>query len=142
MPRVDPYRNYPFQVEIDGLTLGGFSECTGFGSSVDPTEYREGNEVPTVRKLPGMTKYTNITLKFGLTDSRVLYDWYTDITKGKIERKNGSIVVMDTDGVTEKVRWNFYEGWPTKYDGPDFNAKGTDVAIETFEIVHERLERA
>jgi phage tail-like protein len=142
MPRVDPYRNYPFQVEIDGLTLGGFSECTGFGSSVDPTEYREGNEVPTVRKLPGMTKYTNITLKFGLTDSRVLYDWYTDITKGKIERKNGSIVVMDTDGVTEKVRWNFYEGWPTKYDGPDFNAKGTDVAIETFEIAHERLERA
>jgi phage tail-like protein len=142
MPRVDPYRNYPFQVEIDGLTLGGFSECTGFGSSVDPTEYREGNEVPTVRKLPGMTKYTNITLKFGLTDSRVLYDWYTDITKGKIERKNGSIVVMDTDGTTEKVRWNFYEGWPTKYDGPDFNAKGTDVAIETFEIAHERLERA
>src|SRR3954466_14372458 len=111
MPRVDPYRNYSFLVEIGGITQAGFSECTGFGSSVDPTEYREGNETAlTVRKLPGMTKFTNITLKWGLTDSRELFDWYTDITKGKIERKNGSIVLMDTDGVTEKIRWNFYEG--------------------------------
>lgn len=142
MPRVDPYRNYSFLVEIGGIRQAGFSECTGFGSSVDPTEYREGNEVMTVRKLPGMTKYTNITLKWGLTDSHELFDWYTDITKGKIERKNGSIVLMDTDGTTEKVRWNFYEGWPCKWDGPDFNAKGTDVAIQTLEICHERIEQA
>jgi len=143
MPRVDPFRNYSFLVEIDGIRQAGFSECTGFGSSVDPTEYREGNETAlTVRKLPGLTKFTNITLKWGLTDSRELFDWYTDITKGKIERKNGSIVLMDTDGVTEKIRWNFYEGWPCKWDGPDFNAKGTDVAIQTLEICHERIEQA
>jgi phage tail-like protein len=141
MPRVDPYRNYSFLVEIGGITQAGFSECTGFGSSNDPIEYREGNEPLTNRKLPGLTKYNNITLKWGLTDSRELFDWYVDITKGKIERKDGSVVVMDTDGVTEKVRWNFYDGWPTKWDGPDFNAKGTDVAIETLEIAHERIER-
>jgi phage tail-like protein len=142
MPRVDPYRQYSFLVEIDGITQAGFSECTGFGSSVDPIEYREGNETQTVRKLPAMTKHTNITLKWGLTDSRELFDWYTDITNGKIERRNGSIVVMDVDGTTEAVRWNFYDGWPTKWDGADFNAKGTDVAIETLEIAHERIERA
>src|SRR5688500_12353954 len=107
MPRVDPYRNYNFLVEIDGITQAGFAECTGFASNNDPMEYREGNEAPTVRKLPGMTKYANITLKWGLTDSDELFKWYTDITKGKIQRKNGSIVVMDVDG-TEKVRWNFY----------------------------------
>jgi hypothetical protein len=60
---------------------------------------------------------------------------------GKIARKNGSIVLRDLEG-KEKVRWNFVQGWPTKWDGPDFTAKGNDVAIETLEIAHEGIERA
>src|SRR5690242_9309060 len=135
MPPNDPYRNFNFLVEIDGITQAGFSECSGFGASNDPIEYREGGENTTVRKLPGVTKYPNIVLKWGLTDSRELYDWFRDITQGKIARKNGSVILLDVDG-TEKVRWNFVRGWPTKWDGPDFNAKGTDVAIETLEIAH------
>ena len=94
-----------------------------------------------MRKLPGLTKYTNITLKWGLTDSRELYDWYRDVVNGKIERKSGSIILLDLEG-NEKVRWNFFEAWPTKWDGPDFTAKGNDVAIETLELAHERVERA
>jgi len=139
--RVDPYRNFNFLVEIDGITLARFTDCTGFGSNTDPIEYREGGENTTVRKLPGLTKHTNITLKWGLTDSVELYNWYRDIVKGKIQRKNGSIVLLDLDG-TEKLRWNFYNAWPTKWDGPDFSAKGTDVSIETLEITHEGIERA
>lgn len=143
MPRTDPYRAYSFLVEIDGIRQAGFSECSGFGSSVDPTEYREGNEVPlTARKLPAMTKFTNITLKWGLTDSRELFDWYTDITKGKIQRKNGSIVLMDTDGKTEKIRWNFTDGWLCKWTGPDFNATSNAVAVQTMEICHEGITQA
>ena len=88
-----------------------------------------------------MTKYTNITLKWGLTDSRELYDWYRSIVNGTIDRRNGSIIVLDNAG-KEKIRWNFYQGWPTKWDGPDFTAKGNDVAIETLEIAHEGIERA
>ena len=139
--RVDPYRNFSFLVEIDGITQAGFSDCSGFGASTDPIEYREGGETKTVRKLPGLTKYTNITLKWGLTDSRELYNWYRDVVNGKIERKSGSIILLDLEG-NEKVRWNFFEAWPTKWDGPDFTAKGNDVAIETLELVHERIERA
>ena len=140
--RVDPYRNFNFLVEIDGITQAGFSDCTGFGASNDPIEYREGGMPEnTVRKLPGQTKYTNITLKWGLTDSRELYDWYRDVTKGKIERKSGSIVLLDLEG-QEKIRWNFFEAWPSKWDSVDFSAKGTDVAIETLELVVEKLERA
>jgi phage tail-like protein len=139
--RVDPYRNFNFLVEIDGIVQAGFSDCSGFGSSNDPIEYREGGENTTVRKLPAMTKHTNITLKWGLTDSKELYEWFREIVAGKIDRKNGSIVVLDLDG-KEKVRWNFFQGWPTKWDGPDFSAKGTDVAIETLEIAHEGIERA
>jgi len=139
--RVDPFRNFNFRVEIDGITQAAFAECSGFGSTNDPIEYREGTDRTTVRKLPGLTKYTNITLKWGLTDSRELFSWYVDVTKGKVDRKNGSIVLTDLDG-TEKVRWNFFQGWPSKWDGPDFNAKGTDAAIETLEIAHEGIERA
>jgi phage tail-like protein len=144
--RVDPFRNFNFLVEIDGITQAGFQDCSGFGASTDPIEYREGNENPgrdpiTMRKLPGMTKYNNITLKWGLTDSTELYDWYRDITKGMDVRKNGSIIVLDTQG-QERVRWNFRNGWPTKWDGPDFTSKGNDVAIETLEIAHEGIELA
>ena len=139
--RVDPYRNFTFLVEIDGVTQAGFSDCSGFSASSDPIEYREGGFTNTVHKLPGLIKYTNITLKWGLTDSRELYDWFRDIVNGRIVRKNGSIVVLDLEG-QEKVRWNFFSGWPTKYDAPDLTAKGNDVAIETLEIAVEKLERA
>jgi phage tail-like protein len=138
--RVDPYRNFNFLVELDGITQAGFSDCSGFGASTDPIEYREGGENKTPRKLPGLTKFSNITLKWGLTDSRELYDWYRDVVNGKIQRKNGSIVVLDLEG-NEKVRWNFLNAWPTKWDGPDFTAKGNDIAIDMLELVVEGTER-
>lgn len=138
--RKDPFRNFNFHVEIEGIIHAGFTECTGFGASTDPIEYREGGENRTVRKLPGMTKYPNITLKWGLTDSRALYDWYKDVVDGKIVRRSGSIIVNDIDGA-EVMRYDFFEAWPTKWDGADFNAKGTDVAIEMLELAHERIER-
>ncbi len=138
----DPYRNYNFLVEIDGITQAGFSECSGFGAATDPIEYREGGHPGnTVRKFPGTTKYNNITLKWGMTDSTELYDWYRDIIKGKVERKDGSIILQDTEG-NEAIRWNFYNGWPTKWDGPGLDAKANDIAIQTLEIAHEGLERA
>ncbi len=139
--RVDPYRNFNFLVEIDGISQARFSECTGFGGSNDPIEYREGGENTTVRKLPGLTKYPNIVLKWGLTDSLDLYNWWKNIMKGKVDRRNGSIILLDTEG-NEKIRWNFFNAWPTKWDGPDFNAKGNEVAIETLELAVEGTERA
>ncbi len=138
----DPYRNFNFLVEIDGITQAGFSDVSGLSADNTPIEYREGGMTTMVRKLPGLTKYSNITLKWGLTDSRELYDWFHDVTQGTITRKTGSIVVNDVDGVTEKVRWNFYNAWPTKWTGPTFTAKGNDVAIDTLELAVERVERA
>jgi phage tail-like protein len=141
MPPVDPYRNFNFVVEIGGVSQAGFSDCSGFGASTDAIEYREGGENTYSRKLPGQTKYPNIVLKWGLTDSRDLWDWYQDVVQGRIRRLDGRIVVRDIDAITEKVSWNFFSAWPTKWDGPDFSAKGNDVAIETLEIAVERLER-
>lgn len=139
--RVDPYRNFNFRVEIDGITTAGFAEVTLGGATNAPLEYREGTDRPTVRKLPGTIKYDNIVLKWGLTDSRELYTWYADVAMGKVLRKNGSIILADLDG-TEKVRWNFFQGWPTSWKGPELDAKGADAAIVSLEIAHEGLEQA
>jgi phage tail-like protein len=141
MARVDPYKNFRFLLEIDGIVQGGFSECNGFGSNVEVIEYREGGEPVTVRKLPGKVSYPDITLKWGVTDSRELYDWHLAAVNGQVQRKNGSIVLQDDRG-QEKVRWNFFSAWPSKYDGPDFSAKGNDVAIDTLTVSCERVERA
>ena len=141
MARVDPYKNFRFLVEIDGIVQAGFSECSGFGSNVEVVEYREGGEAATVRKLPGKTSYPDITLKWGVTDSRELYDWHLTAVNGKVQRKNGSIILQDDAGL-EKIRWNFFNAWPSKYDGPDFSAKGNDVSVDSLTVSCERVERA
>lgn len=141
MARVDPYKDFRFLVELDDIIQGGFSECSGFGSEIEVIEYREGGDAATVRKLPGKVSYPEITLKWGVTDSRDLYDWHLAAVNGQIERKNGSIILLDDMG-QERVRWNFYSAWPSKWDGPDFNAQGNDVAIDTLTVSCERVERA
>ena len=139
--RVDPFGNYNFLVEIDGITRAAFHEASGFDSTIDVIEHREGGDNLTPRKLPGMTKHSNIVLKWGLSDDIQLYKWHLDAVKGNVQRKNGSIVLLDRQG-QEQVRWNFRNAWPSKWDGPDFNAEGNDVAIETLELTHEGVERA
>jgi phage tail-like protein len=139
--RQDPYRSYNFLVEIDGITRAGFQECSGLDSTQEPIEYREGNEGLTVRKLPGLNTFSNIVLKWGIADDTELWEWRQQVTEGKIQHKNGSIVLLDDVG-EEKARWNFREGWPTKWTGATFNATGTEVAVETLEIAHEGVARA
>lgn len=139
--RVDPYMNYNFLVEIDGIAQAAFQECSGLDSTTDPVEYREGGDNTTVRKLPGKTTYSDISLKWGITDSDEMWIWRKKVVSGRTERKNGSIILLDTEG-TEKIRWNFMNAWPSKWEGPSFDAKANDIAIETLTITHEGLERA
>lgn len=139
--RTDPYRVYKYKVEIDGITRGGFREASGLDSSQDPIEYREGTDPLHAKKLPGLNKSSNISLKWGVTDDKELWEWRKKSIDGKVERKNGSIVLYNDAG-EEKIRWNFMDGWPTKWTGPSFNATGNEVAIETLEIAHEGLAKA
>lgn len=141
--RVDPYGSFDFLVEIDGITRASFQEASGFDSAIDVTEYREGGDNETLRKLPAKTRFSNVVLKWGTADDSDLYDWHMQWVKGDpaATRKNGSIVLLDRQG-NEKIRWNFVNAWPVKWTGPSFNAKGNDIAIETLEIAHEGLARA
>ena len=94
MARKDPLRNFRFRLEINGIQQAGFSECSGFDITVDPIDYREGSDPTHVRKLTGLTKFGNVTLKWGITDSKELYDWHRRIVDGTIDRKNIAIVVV------------------------------------------------
>lgn len=136
--RRDPFLSYNFIVEIDGIARAGFREASGLDSTQDPVEYREGTDAQTSRKLAGMVKYGNITLKWGITDDHELLKWRQKVADGSPDRRNGSIVLLDSTG-REKIRWNFHEAWPTKWTGPSFNASSNEVAIETLELAHEGL---
>jgi phage tail-like protein len=138
--RVDPYSSFLFRVEIDGITQAHFRECTGLSSSVEVIENPEGGK-GQVGKMPGRVKYPNISLKWGSTESVELYEWHRAALQGTIQRRNGSIVQLDSRG-DEKSRWNFVDGWPTKWDGPTFNAGASELSIETLEIAHEGVERS
>jgi len=139
--RNDPYRQFRFRIEIGDIKVG-FSECTFADTTTEPIEYREGKDAPVFRKLSGLTKYGNITLKWGITDSMDLYEWRKQVIEKGAEgaRKNMSIILMDEAGA-DKARWEVVEAWPSKYDPTDFSAKGNEVAIETLEIVHEGFTR-
>jgi phage tail-like protein len=137
--RNDPFTAHHFLVQIDGVTVAGFQECSGLGIEVTVIEYRNGNEQANVRKLPGLIKYQNITLKRGYTRGRELWDWFTTVLHGRAERKAGSISLLAEDR-SVAARWEFREAWPCRYEGPVFSARGNDVAIETLELVVESLE--
>ncbi|MCP4341405.1 MAG: phage tail protein [Desulfobulbaceae bacterium] len=138
--RKDPFTNYHFIIELDSITRAGFRECAGIDSAQAPIEYREGNEALTPRKLPSLNKYSNITLKWGTTTDDELWKWRKTAIDGKVERKNGSIILLDDAG-DEQVRWDFKDAWPTKWTGPSFNATGNEVAIEALELTHEGVEK-
>jgi phage tail-like protein len=142
MPRTDPVRNFRFRLEIDGLQAAAFSEAMIAETTTEAIDYREGTDPMHVRKLSGLTKFGNVTLKRGITDSMDIYNWHKQIMAGQVQtnRKQVAIVVIDEAGA-DKARFVISEAWPTKYDPSDLNAKGNEVYIELLELVNEGIER-
>ena len=142
MARRDPLRNFRFRLEIDGLSLAGFSDVAIGATVTETIDYREGTDPPHLRKLSGLTKYGNITLKRGITDSLELFGWHQQIVQGGLDngRKRVIIVVQDETG-QDKVRFVVTDAWPVKYDPGDLVAKGNEVLIELLELANEGIER-
>lgn len=139
--RNDPYLSFNFLVEIEGLVVGGFSEVTGLQIETVVETYREGGLNDYEHKLPGPTRYpANLVLKHGLTDIETLWKWHQDVTQGKIERKNGTIYLLDNLRLPA-MWWNFNDAFPVKWSGPDFRAEAGAVAVETVELVHRGISK-
>src|SRR5215468_9869011 len=94
--RNDPYGQFNFKVEIDGVGTAAFSEVSGLTTDTNIIEYREGSEgVGTVRKLPGLMKYNNLVFKRGWTADRKLWEWRKKVIDGKTQRTTGAIILLD-----------------------------------------------
>lgn len=139
MDRKDPFAQFNFIVEIEGDQTAGFTEVSGINSESDIIEYREGNEAPRVRKLPALFKFGNITLKRGYTLDRKLWEWRKTTLDGQTDRMNGAIILLD-ENREPKLRWEFFEAWVSKYEGPALNATANEAAIESIELVAEKVE--
>jgi phage tail-like protein len=141
----DPLRNFRFKLMIDNLPQAGFSEVTIAESTIDAVDYREGTDPPHARKLSGLTKYGNITLKSGVctgAGALDLFNWHKAVSEGHIveQRKTVTIEVQDEQGQA-KTRFVVSEAWPVKYHPSDLSGKGSEVFIEVLELANEGIER-
>ncbi|MCH5690613.1 phage tail protein [Niabella sp. W65] len=135
-----PLTKFHFQVEWGGTRIG-FTEISGLDVSLDVIEYRDGASPEYSKiKMPGMTKFSNITLKRGtfLNDNE-FYAWFNTVQMTKIERRDITISLLNENHEPVMV-WKVKNAFPVKVQSTDLKADGNEVAIETLELAHEGLK--
>jgi phage tail-like protein len=136
--RPDPVGELRFKVQLPGVDLGRFRECTGLAAEIEVKDYNEGGVNDRVHKLPTRMKYPNLVLKRGVTYEDALLKWLWK-TQHQTQRINVTISLMGPNG--QPVRqWVFQEAFPIKWTGPNLNAGSNQVATESLEIVHAGLQ--
>lgn len=138
---IDPYRNYNFLLRIQGIAEARFTECRGLAVQIEPIRYRESGAGQVVRALTGQTTYQNVTLAYGLTSSLDLWNWMMASARGTVMRLQASVVMLDSNGATEGMRWDLTNAWPCAWRGAPLDAMGRTVAIEEMELAYDTLER-
>jgi phage tail-like protein len=144
--RERPYAQFNFLVDLGtGTTEGvdaGFQEVSGLGMEVTVSEYRNGNEKEnSVRKITGMNKVTDVTLKRGVIGSLNLYQWLDQIRNGDQNALRTVVIQLQNEDHTAVVsEWRLLRARITKHTSGPLNAKGTDVAMEEMTLAYERLE--
>ena len=138
----EPFRDYNFKLLfIPDVPEGHFTQCSNIGVRVDAISYREGGNSQVVHRLPGHVEYASVTLRYGLTQSRDLWEWMQKAVTGTVERRTVHIVMLGPEGIDEKLRWTLHDAWPCAWHGAPLDAMSSMVAIESLELVYETLER-
>lgn len=134
-----PLPKFHFQVKWDAQVMS-FQEVSGLDIQSEEIKYRSGDSPQfSVIKMPGMTKYGNVTMKKGIfKGDNKFWDWISQIKMNTVKRLPITISLLDEEGKPTMV-WTLANAWPTKVTGTDLKAEGNEVAIETIEIVHEGL---
>ena len=138
--RNDPFPAFRFTITFDDLPPGGFTDCSGLQMETEVQDYMEGGLNTHTWKFASRTKQTALVLKRGIVN-KVLWDWYHDITIGKMKFRNGTITVFDHDGTTQVLEYQVLQAFPTKWVGSELSASQSNLAVETVEFAHQGLER-
>ena len=133
-----------FAVEIGGLEVATFSECSGLSAMVETGKWQEGGLNHTTYKFPGRTDYGNLTLKHGMTHSQDLYDWFLKVVQGERKcRKNITVKLVVPNKETnqeEALRtWQLLGAFPVKWSAPSLQSATNGIAIESLEFAHHGL---
>ncbi|HYY59243.1 MAG TPA: phage tail protein [Pyrinomonadaceae bacterium] len=136
----DPYAGFNFMLEIEGIQVAGFSECTGLQMEIKTFDYKEGGRNNSTLKFQEHASYGNVTLKRGVTLSNELIDWQLGAAEGGFQRGEFAIVLKDETGKQAAKRWNLIRAFPVKWTGPDLKANASEIAIESLEIAHEGIQ--
>lgn len=139
-----PMTSLHFEVQWqDSENTTNFSEVSGLTMEAEAIEYRGGTDPSlTVRKLPGLRKFGNVTLKRGVApreSGNGLFEWFNTIGAGTVERRNVTVSLLDEER-SPVMTWKMRDAWPVKVEAPSLNATGNEIAIETVEFAHEGLE--
>lgn len=138
---VDPFRNYNFLLQIPDVGEARFVECQGLSVRIQPIRYRESGTSQVVRALPGPVDYGDVTLRYGLTMQLDLWQWMLQAARGTVQRRHVSVVMLESDGITEALRWNLINAWPCEWRGAALDALGREAAIEEMRLAFDTLER-
>lgn len=135
-----PLPKFSFEVKWDAKVMS-FQEVSGLSIETEEIKCRSGDSKSFgVIKMPGMTKYGNVTMKKGVyKGDNKFFEWFAEIKMNTVKRKPITISLLDEGGKPTMV-WTLLNAWPSKITGTDLKAEGNEVAIETIEIVHEGLK--
>ena len=144
--RERPYLRFNFLVDLGaGNTEGpeaGFQECSPIAMAVDVVEYRNGNDRDnTPRKLTGLARYDNVTLRRGIIGSLNLYKWLDQIRNGDQNALRTVVIQLQNEDRSAIVMtWRLLNARIVKHSSGPLNAESSDVAIEEMVLAYERLE--
>jgi phage tail-like protein len=140
-----PFKKYNYRLEMQNVGVAAFAEVSGFDASIDVIEYREGTEeINSPRKMPGLTKYGNVTLRWGMSENMEFYEWVTAIGNGEKtseDRAEDITIHLQDDAHQDIASWTLVAAWPCKYTAPDFNASSSEIAFESVELAFEEMRR-
>lgn len=136
--RSDPYQGCNFIIEIEGLLVGGFSECSGLEVETELVDYREGGVNDYIHRFAGGTRSPPLVLRHGISSADGLWGWYQMTAAGRVVRRNGTIFLLDK-AHDAAIQWNFTDAFPYKWTGPELRAEAASIAFESLELAHRGL---
>ena len=143
--RDNPYGRFVFQVDFGagdpGSVDAGFEEVGPITAGIDVIEYRAGNDkVNTFRKLPGLHRMHDVTLKRGVIGSTTLFAWFRSATLGQADRRDVTIRLLNEDHTDVVYTWRLARAWPVKYVVRSLSATSSDVAVEELVLACEGID--